>query len=242
MPPQNSAKRRTLGALALGLLVGCGACQRPAQTVTRVPKPVASTPKSAPSICDDLWQRAWAFEQDQASGQQASRAKTRQLAKSANRCEDTGRVAFAMGQALLWGRSAQGRGLSGLSAFRRAESWAAKAYARDPEFMNGMPRRVLGSMWALGGEHLKDADSEQGLELLTDQVNRYPKAPENALRLVQALLALGDLESGQEVYCAYAKLPNAWLSLSAELLQLKTQFHQTFVDEGLACSPEPAST
>lgn len=219
------------------------ACDRPQEASTHAPEAaVKARSASKPSPCADLWNRVWAFEQRQAAGPPASRAKTRQFAKSVSRCPDTGRVAFAMAQALALGRSAQGRGLSGLSAFRRAEAWAAKAYGRDPEFMEGMPRRVLGSMWALGGEHLKGRDSESGLELLSEQVNRYPDPPENVMRLVQALLALGDVEGGHEVYCAYSMLPGAWSSLNQELGALKRAFHQTFADEGLTCPESPSST
>lgn len=189
----------------------------------------------ASSPCTDLWNKTWAQEQALAAGKQESKSTLRARARKVGACPDTGRVSFAMAQALLWGRVAEGRGLGGLSAFRRAEGWAAKAYERDPEFLEGMPRRVLGSMWAMGGQYLSGRDSESGLELLTEQVERYPRGDENVLRAVQALVSLGDPEAAHEVYCAYSKLPNAWAKLTKESQGLKIELETAFRDEELQC-------
>lgn len=147
-----------------------------------------------------------------------------------------------MAQALVWGRVAQGRGLGGLSAFRRAAKWGQIAYERDPEFKSGMPRRVLGSMWALGGQHLRGKDSEAGLELLFEQFKRYPQDPINVLRISEALVSLGDLEGAQEVYCAYDALPKQpWFGLHQEGQRLRTQLSGQFEEEGLGCAPAAGS-
>lgn len=201
-----------------------------------------STRTTAPALedasCSQIWHKAQSWEQSLQAGTTQTRGQLKKRARSFADCEDSGRVAFAMGQALLWGRVAQGRGLSGLSAFRKAESWAAKAFARDPEFQRGLPRRVLGSMWALGGRYLPGRDSEAGIELLAEQTKRYPQDAENVLRLVQALAALGDLEGGHGIYCSYTKHPSAWTKLHVEGRKLLDELRASFQNEDLAC---PAS-
>lgn len=148
-----------------------------------------------------------------------------------------------MAQALAWGRVAQGRGLGGLTAFRKAAKWGQIAYTRDPEFKDGMPRRVLGSMWALGGQHLRGKDSEAGLELLFEQFKRYPQDAENLLRVCEALVTLGDLEGAQEVYCAYNALPQRpWSGLHREAQALRAQLHDQFESEGLGCTPAASAS
>lgn len=186
-------------------------------------------------MCENLWDKAWGWEQALQSGRAEKKAELRSRARRVGECKDTGRVAYAMAQAVVWGRAAQGRGLSGLTAFRRAEKWASKAYERDPEFLEGMPRRVLGTMWAMGGQYLPGKDSESGLELLAEQVQAYPEGDENVLRLMQALVGLGDLDGAHDVYCAYSGLPKAWTQLHPEGKVLKSEIEKAFLDEALAC-------
>lgn len=211
------------------LLVGCKS-SAPLTAGTQVPGEVA---KADP--CQGIWDQVWRWEQEQQAGSSVARSEQRKRARSFGGCQDTGRVSFAMAQALMWGRVAQGRGLSGLKAFRRAEGWAAKAYARDPEFQSGMPRRVLGSMWSLGGQHLPGRDSESGLELLADQLKRYPDKDDNALAMIEALVALGDVDGAHGVYCAYTALDGAWTQMEQEGKALQQRMESVFSDEGLQC-------
>lgn len=238
LPVRNPQKRTTPRLSAAGLLLGSlllAACKSATPTPGSTQSPAASDPVDP---CQGIWDQVWTWEQEQQAGSSKERGELKARARSFGHCQDTGRVSFAMAQALLWGRVAQGRGLSGLSAFRRAESWAAKAYERDPEFQTGMPRRVLGSMWSLGGQHLSGRDSESGLELLADQLKRYPDKDANALAMIEALVALGDVDGAHGVYCAYSALDGSWTQLEQEGKTLQLRMEGVFSDEGLQC---PAS-
>jgi hypothetical protein len=110
-------------------------------------------------------------------------------------------AAYAYARASVAGRVAERRGLGALDLLEEIRTWARRSIERDPKFQDMAATRMLGTLLALAGQHLKGGDSEEGLELLESVVEAYPDNPVNHLRLAEAFVALGDPESGFESLC-----------------------------------------
>lgn len=117
---------------------------------------------------------------------------------------DDGSPGYALARAALAGRLAETRGLSALGLVREAEHYARTSRNRDPNFRDEEATRMLGSLQALAGDHLEEATTEDGIEVLENLLRRRPEDRRTALRLAQALVALGDPESALAPLCACA--------------------------------------
>ena len=115
-------------------------------------------------------------------------------------------AAYAYARAKLAGRLAETRGLSAVGLIADMERWARISIALDPRFRDGAARRMLGTLYVLApASVVKFGDSEEGLEMLEKQLERYPNDPENHLRLAEGYIALGDPEPAYELLC-YARV------------------------------------
>ncbi|MCA9621163.1 MAG: hypothetical protein KC731_19210 [Myxococcales bacterium] len=111
-------------------------------------------------------------------------------------------AAYAYARASLAGRLAEIEGLMAPGLIADMERWARISVALDPRFRDGAARRMLGTLYVLAPASLvKFGDSEEGLELLEKQLERYPKNPTNHLRLAEGYIALGDPEPAFELLC-----------------------------------------
>ena len=109
---------------------------------------------------------------------------------------------YAYARASLAGRLAEVKGLSALNLITDMERWARVSMALNPRFRNGTARRMLGSLYVLApARFVKYGDSEDGLELLEKQVEKYPNEAINHLRLAEGYVALNDPESAYEPLC-----------------------------------------
>lgn len=99
----------------------------------------------------------------------------------------------ALGRAILAGRLAQVKGLAGASLVRETERYARLSAELDATLRQGAAWRILGTLYVMAPAMLLEhGDSETGLELLEQTVQKWPKQPENRLRLAEAYLSLGD--------------------------------------------------
>ncbi len=109
---------------------------------------------------------------------------------------------YALARAILAGRVAQTRGMTGVLLISQLEKWARYSLELDPKFRDGAARRTLGTLYVLAPASLvSHGDSEVGIELLEKQVELYPDQVSNHLRLGEGFLALDDLEAGTESLC-----------------------------------------
>jgi hypothetical protein len=82
------------------------------------------------------------------------------------------------------------------------EKWTRYSLKLDAKFRDGVARRMLGTLYVLApASMLSGGDSEAGLELLEDQLARYPQDISNHLRLAEAYLALDDPEPASQPLC-----------------------------------------
>lgn len=106
------------------------------------------------------------------------------------------------------GRLVQQRGLRAAHLVREIESYAIRSRELDPDFRSGAATRLLGTLYVAAPATLVEhGDSERGLALLEEIVERWPGALENHLRLAEAYVALGDPgpASGHLCRCAGAR-------------------------------------
>ena len=109
---------------------------------------------------------------------------------------------YAFARAALAGRLAEVQGLSAVNLIVDMERWARVSMALNPRFRRGAARRMLGTLYALAPASLvKYGDSEDGLELLEEQVEKYPDDIVNHLRLAEGYVALNDHEGAFEYLC-----------------------------------------
>lgn len=109
---------------------------------------------------------------------------------------------YAYARANLAGRLAEVKGLLAGSLIGDMEQHARISIALDPRFRNGAARRMLGTLYVLApSSMLKFGDSEEGLELLEELIERYPNDPQNHVRLAEGYIALNDHESAFEPLC-----------------------------------------
>jgi hypothetical protein len=94
---------------------------------------------------------------------------------------------------MLAGRLAQVEGLAAPGLVREVERYARLSAQLDPTLRFGAAWRILGTLYVMAPSALVEhGDSETGLELLERVTQKWPKHPENHLRLAEAYLALGD--------------------------------------------------
>ncbi|MEE9385300.1 MAG: tetratricopeptide repeat protein [Nannocystaceae bacterium] len=134
----------------------------------------------------------------------AASEEDRERAYARVQVPDDGTAAYAFARAAVAGRVAEVRGLSATKLVRETEAYARLSLDRDPEFRRGAARRMLGTLYVMAPNLVRHGDSEDGLELLERQVDRYPDDPANHLRLAEGYLALGDPEAARQPLCQAA--------------------------------------
>lgn len=133
---------------------------------------------------------------------QRERPGDRQTAYDAVRQWPQRTAEYGYARAALTGRLAQKRGLSGATLIGDMESWAIYSIKIDPAFRRGAAKRMLATLYVLApASLLKEGDSEDGLTMLEELVERYPDDLPNHLRLADAYLALDDPEGAHEPLC-----------------------------------------
>ncbi len=99
----------------------------------------------------------------------------------------------ALGYAMIAGRLAQLRGLAAGKLVGEVEQHARSSIERDPNLRQGAAKRLLGTLYVMAPPSLLEAgDSEVGIELLEEVVERWPDQSQNRLRLAEAYVALDD--------------------------------------------------
>ena len=111
-------------------------------------------------------------------------------------------AAYAYARVGLAGRLAQVKGLLAANLIRDMERHARISIALDPRFRDGAARRMLGTLYVLAPASMtKYGDSEEGLELLEKQLERYPTEATNHLRVAEGYIALNDEEGAYAPLC-----------------------------------------
>jgi hypothetical protein len=109
---------------------------------------------------------------------------------------------YAYARASLAGRLAEVKGLLAVGLIGDMERHARLSIALDPRFRKGAARRMLGTLYVLAPTTLlKFGDSEEGLELLEKQRERYPTDPQNHVRVAEGYISLSDHEGAFEPLC-----------------------------------------
>lgn len=201
-------------------------------------KPKGTVDPSISEVDEAEEQGAWAvyeaLEARIAAGEdsEADRAAALEKVRAAS---DDGSAAHAYARASVAGRVAEGRGLKALKLLEEMRTWSLKSIERDPEFQDMAAQRMLGTLYVLAGQHLKQGDSEQGLELLEDVVDAHPENPTNHLRLAEGYVALGDPEPGIDGLCVALA---AREQLSAEERELLARLVEELGGEAALACPE----
>ena len=143
-------------------------------------------------------------------------------------------AAYSYARAKLAGRLAESEGLLAVGLIGDMEKHCRISIALDSRFRDGAARRMLGTLYVLAPPSmLKFGDSEEGLELLEKQLERYPKDPQNHVRVAEGYIALNDEEGAYEPLC-YALTHESELRPSeAELLH--TLVKQVGGNDALEC-------
>ncbi len=116
---------------------------------------------------------------------------------------DDGSPAYAFARAAIAGRLVEKRGLQAGELVAEVESYCMRARAADPDFREGAATRMLGTLYVLApGRLLKHGDSEKGLELLEGEAKAHPDRVEGRLRVAEAYIAFGEVESALPHLCA----------------------------------------
>jgi hypothetical protein len=108
----------------------------------------------------------------------------------------------AFARAAIAGRLAEISGMSAGALVAEVEQYARMSLAKDASFRSGSAQRMLGTLYVLAPRFmLKHGDSEDGLELLEQLVQKWPADIENHLRVAEAYIALGDEEPAIDHLC-----------------------------------------
>jgi hypothetical protein len=180
---------RPLAALlvALGALAGCGPSGAPN------PRLVAAETGDALGLSD-------ALEELIDEGRDTPRDRSFAYQQVLQMKEDRAQAAYA--RAVVTARLVEVRGLRAASLVRDVERDAERSRQLDPGFRHGAATQVLGMLYVMApGALLAHGNSERGVALLEELVKRYPDVLEHRLRLGEALVALGDLESAAPHVC-----------------------------------------
>lgn len=179
-----------LAALGLSVALGAGCLE---VVPLRPELRAAAVEQDALALSDkleELIDRQAATPEDRASAYEAVK---RWKEKSAE---------YAYARAKLAGRVAETRGLGAVALIKDMERWARISIALDPRFRKGAARRMLGTLYVLApASVVKFGDSEEGLEMLQEQLERRPDDPQNHLRLAEGYIALGDPFPAYELLC-----------------------------------------
>ena len=117
-----------------------------------------------------------------------------------NHKQDTAAYAFA--RASITGRLIQQRGFRAARLLAEVEDFAQRSRELDPNFRDAAATRLLGTLYVLApSKYLKHGDSELGLELLEDLVDKQPDIADNHLRVAEAYLALSDPDPARPHLC-----------------------------------------
>jgi hypothetical protein len=182
------AARRVVLALALSVTPACGPAPDPSSPVAR------KANEGALAVADSL-------EELIASGSDRPEDRATAYEIVTRREEPTADYAYA--RAVVAGRLAEARGVTGASLVGEVERFAMRSIALDPDFRAGAATRLLATLYVYApATMLAHGDSEEGLELIEALTARYPEDPENQLRLAEARIALGDLEPAHAPLCA----------------------------------------
>lgn len=166
----------------LALLVGSGCA---AHTERVAPSTSASTEATSPLALADALEQQIEGGRDTPKDRRAAHERASELV--VRTAED------ALGRAILAGRLAQVGGLAALGLVREIEHYARLSAELDPTLREGAAWRVLGMLYVMApGVLVEHGDSETGVELLEQALQRWPKNAENHLRLAEAYLALDD--------------------------------------------------
>jgi hypothetical protein len=179
--------------LVLGLALSSAAC-----------KPEGTVDPSIAALSSDAEAGAWTVHEtleDRIRTGVDSEADRHAALDKVRAAPDDQTAAYAYARASVAGRVAEGRGLGALDLLEEMRTWAQRSIERDPKFQDMAATRMLGTLLALAGQHLKGGDSEEGLELLESVVEAHPEHPLNHLRLAEAFVALGDPEAGYDSLC-----------------------------------------
>jgi len=99
----------------------------------------------------------------------------------------------AFARAAVAGRLAEISGMNAGTLVAEVERYARISLTKDPSFRKGSAQRMLGTLYVLAPRFmLKHGNSEEGLELLEQLVQKWPMDTENHLRVAEAYIALGD--------------------------------------------------
>jgi hypothetical protein len=114
-------------------------------------------------------------------------------------CEGAGQ---SFGRAAVTGRVVQQKGLLAANLVRDVEFYARRSRDLDSGFRDFASTRMLGTLYVLApAAFLKHGDSETGLEMLETLARDHPDVPENQLRLAEAYVSLGDIDSARPRVC-----------------------------------------
>lgn len=113
---------------------------------------------------------------------------------------DTAAAKFAC--ASVAGRYVQQRGLLAVQVLSEIEECARRSRQLDPSFRDGAATRLLGSVYVMApAQFVKYGNSETGIDMLEEMVDRNPQLAENHLRLAEGYIALGDAASAVPHLC-----------------------------------------
>lgn len=142
-----------------------------------------------------------ALENDIAHGREQARDRESAYQEAAALPDDqTADYAFA--RAALAGRLAERRGAGAGKLVGEAERWARLALQRDPKDDDGAATRMLGSLYVMAPRRLVEhGDAEVGLSMLESLAADHPEEPRNHLRLAEALVFSGDVDSARDPLC-----------------------------------------
>jgi len=180
--------RATLAALGLAVLTiaGCG----PLKGI-KVPMPLGGV--DCLKVSDDLETLIEAGT-DTPAAREVAYEKVRQ-----SPCEGVGQ---SFGRAAVTGRIVQQKGLLAANLVRDVEFYARRSRDLDAGFRDFASTRMLGTLYVLApAAFLKHGDSETGLEMLETLAREHPDVAENQLRLAEAYVSLGDVDSARPRVC-----------------------------------------
>jgi hypothetical protein len=185
-----SALRAPRTLLALAVLAGCSAMR-----IAPTHRELATTGAGG-----DLLALSDALEALIADGRDtpADREYAYEVAKNVD--ANTAGAAFA--RAAITGRLVQDRGLRAAKLVSDVEEYGLRSRELDPDFRGGAATVLLGKLYVMApATLLEQGDSETGLALLEEVVERHPDVPQNRLRLAEAYVTLQDPEPARPHLC-----------------------------------------
>lgn len=111
-------------------------------------------------------------------------------------------ASYTYARAAIVGRLIQVKALTGANLVPEMERYARLSIQLNPAFREGAAKRLLGLLYVLAPPSLlKHGDSEDGLQMLEELVEKHPTNLENRLRLAEAFISLDDPEPAIEHLC-----------------------------------------